>query len=45
MKPSNLEPGLLFVFGNQIWISDWGVWAAVGRSAAFRPQFNDGLAR
>ena len=36
--------GLLFVFGNQLWIFDWGVGAVVGRSAALRSRFYDGLA-
>ena len=40
----SLGLGLLIAFGNQLWISDWGVRAVAERSAARGPRFYDGLA-
>ena len=38
------ELGLLFVYGNQLWVLFEGVVAVAARSAARGPRFYDGLA-
>ena len=43
-RSSNLEPGLLMLFGNQLWVLLEGVGGKRARSAACGPRFYDGLA-
>ena len=44
-RSSNLETGLLMLFGNRLWVLFEGVGAMVGRSAAHAHRFYDGLAK